>query len=301
MQVTPETLLGVVTGLSAAGVYAVSVVVYRSQKKEIRPLAISSIKMWVALLFMSLLVVIPFIGEPFAVPSDAVIFLIISVLCGAVLGDTAYLMSQERIGVSYAFPISMSFPIFTYLMTVVFLNETLMPLRFVGVVVAVSGVILIAREQDSSEEEKVAGEGFNVVGILLALSTSILYAIGAVLLQVGVVDVDPINANFVRVLAGSVAFLPAYLIASARGMPRPTGRSTKIVAVAGLFGMGIGSLLYVATVKFAGAAVTSVFGSLAPLFAVPISVIWLKEKLTTTAIIGIAVTLVGVVLVILGG
>ena len=200
MQVTPETILGVLTGLCAVGLYAVSVVVYRSQKKEIRPLAISSFKMWVALLFTTLLVAIPFIGEPFAIPPEAAINLTISVLCAAVLGDTAYLMSQERIGVSYAFPISMSFPIFTYMMTIWFLNEELLPLRFVGVIIAVLGVILIAREQDSSEDGTSIDNGVNIIGILLALSTSILYAVGAVLLQVGVVDIDPINANFLRVL-----------------------------------------------------------------------------------------------------
>ena len=64
--------------------------------------------------------------------------------------------------------------------------------------------------------------------------------------------------------------------------------------------MGLGSLLYVTTIKFVGAAVTSVIGSLSPLFALPISIIFLKESITRVALIGVAVTIVGVILVILG-
>ena len=61
-----------------------------------------------------------------------------------------------------------------------------------------------------------------------------------------------------------------------------------------------GSLLYVSTVKFVGAAVTSVIGSLSPLFALPISMIFLKERITRVAMIGVAVTIAGVILVVLG-
>jgi drug/metabolite transporter (DMT)-like permease len=61
-----------------------------------------------------------------------------------------------------------------------------------------------------------------------------------------------------------------------------------------------GSLLYVSTVKFVGAAVTSVIGSLSPLFALPISIIFLKERITRVAMIGVAVTIAGVILVVLG-
>ena len=119
MQLTPDIITGSVAMFIGSALYAVSVVVYRSQRKEISPIAISSVKMWVALGFMSVLIMIPLWGSPFGVPLDAVILLSISVLCGAVIGDTVYLSAQERIGVSYAFPIAMSFPILTYFFTII--------------------------------------------------------------------------------------------------------------------------------------------------------------------------------------
>ena len=299
MQVTPETMVGLATGLLASAIYAVSVVVYKSQSDSIRPLAISSIKMWVALAFMTALVVLPISSEPFYIPQDALAYLVVSVILGAVLGDFFYLTAQERIGVSYAFPIAMSFPIFTYLLAIAVGLEVPLLSRSVGIILAVVGVILISKEQGQNEDRSVKRK-LDKAGVGLALLVAILYAIGTILLQVGVKDISPIDGNFVRVAFGSVAFIPMFLVAKHRGMPTPPKRTVKIIAIAGLFGMGLGSLLYVSTVKFVGAAVTSVIGSLSPLFALPISIIFLKERITRVAMIGVAVTITGVILVVLG-
>jgi len=299
MQVTPEMMIGIATGLLASAIYAVSVVVYKSQSDSIRPLAISSIKMWVALAFMTALVILPISSEPFYIPQEALAYLIVSVILGAVLGDFFYLTAQERIGVSYAFPIAMSFPIFTYLLAIAIGLEEPLLSRSVGILLAVIGVILISKEQGKNEDRTVKNK-LDKVGVGLALLVAILYALGTVLLQVGVQDISPIDGNFVRVAFGSVAFIPLFLVAKHRGMPMPPRRTAKIIAVAGLFGMGLGSLLYVSTVKFVGAAVTSVIGSLSPLFALPISIIFLKERITRVVMIGVAVTIAGVILVVLG-
>ncbi|NOR39524.1 MAG: EamA family transporter [Candidatus Thorarchaeota archaeon] len=299
MQVTPEMMMGVATGLLATAIYAVSVVVYRSQSDSIRPMAISSIKMWVALAFMTALVVLPIRSEPFFIPQEALAYLILSVIFGAVLGDYFYITAQERIGVSYAFPIAMSFPIFTYLLAIAVGFEEPLLSRSAGILLTVIGVILVSKEQGHDEDHSVKRK-FDKVGVGLALLVAIFFAIGAILLQVGVEDVSPIDANFVRVAFGSVAFIPMFLIAKHRGMPTPPQRTVKIISIAGLLGMGLGSLLYVSTIKFVGAAVTSVLGSLSPLFALPISIVFLKERITRVAMLGVVATIAGVILVILG-
>lgn len=256
--------------------------------------------MWVALGFMSLMMLLPFVESPLAVPFSQFLLLSVSVLLGAVIGDTIYLISQERIGVSYAFPISMSFPILTYVLTIVFLDDTLILSRFAGIIIAVLGIAVLSREQESDSEQDESRKIRDALGIGLAVLTSVLYAVGTVVLQVGVTDVDPITANFIRVVVGSAAFVPVMGFFFAQGMPMPTKRATKYVVIAALFGMAIGSLLYVTAVKFAGAAITAVLSSTAPLFAVPVSVFILKEKMTRAAAIGTIATIIGVVLVIVG-
>ncbi|MBN2230032.1 MAG: DMT family transporter [Candidatus Thorarchaeota archaeon] len=300
MQVTPELLVGSLIGLLGSALYGFSVVVYRSQAHEIRPIAVSSIKMWVALPFMAVMVILlPGIDSIF-LPLTTVVILGISVTLGAVIGDTIYLWSQERIGVSYAFPISMSFPIITYFLTVIFLGEPPILSRLAGAIIAVIGVVLLSNEQNNHPEEGDNHHRLDLWGIFGAIMTAILYAVGTTLLQVGIEGVDPVSGSFVRVFFGSIAFIPMFAIASSQGMKLPTRKAAIRVIIAGFFGMAVGSLLYVTAVASVGATIMSVISSTAPLFAIPVSVFFLKEKLTRITVIGIFATLVGVILVVVG-
>ena len=306
MQASPELIVGSLVGLLGAALYGLSVVVYRSQSEEIKPVAISSIKMWVALPFTALMVLIlPGIDSIF-LPLTTIAILGISVTLGAVVGDTIYLWSQERIGVSYAFPIAMSFPIMTYFLTVIFLGEPPVLTRLLGAIVAVAGVILISNEQNRNQEpvEEIAGEKskrrLDLWGLAGALTTAVLYAVGTTLLQVGIEGVDVIGGSFVRIVFGSIAFVPMFAVARQKGMPWPTRRATKRVIIAGFFGMALGSILYVGAVSMVGAAIMSVIASTAPLFAIPVSVFILKEKVTPLALVGVALKRTGNFLVVIG-
>ncbi|TFG11173.1 DMT family transporter [Candidatus Thorarchaeota archaeon] len=300
MQLTPDAIIGIAAGLIGAALYALSVVIYRSKADDVRAIMVGAIKMWVALPLMAVLALVLFGSSAFSIPLETSILLALSISLGAVIGDTLYLISQERIGVSYALPIAMSFPILTHVFTIVFLGELFIPSRFLGAFVAVAGIVLLSREQARIDPDTELRGHFDALGILLAVLTSLLYAIGTTILQVGVTDVDPISGNFIRVLTGSILFIPMVILANRKGMPFPTKQTTRLIAIAGFFGMGIGSLLYVIAVKYVGAAVMSVISSSAPLFAVPVSVFYLKERITKWGIVGVTCTIIGVALVVLG-
>jgi DME family drug/metabolite transporter len=297
MQLTPELIIGSLIGLFTSFLWAISTIVYKSQSKEETPLAISSLKMWAALAFMSIIVILRFRTTPFYMPFENIIYLITSVSIGLVAGDVVYLTSQERIGVSYAFPIANIYPILTYIVAIFLVNEIIVISRLIGIIVAVTGVTLISREQ--AEKNKREGiTKFDAIGISLAFLAALSWAFGTVFLQIGVTGIDPIDANFIRMLFGSIIFVPIFLGSIKRGMHVPSRRSTKIIIAAGFLGMTVGSLLYTYTVKLIGAPISALLGSTSPLFAVPISIIFLKEKFSLRSIIGALLTVVGVILVI---
>lgn len=298
MQLAPEIILGSLIGLFTSFLWAISTNVYKSQSDEATPLAISSLKMWAALAFMSVIVILPFRTTPFYMPVDAIAFLAASVSIGIVTGDLIYLTSQERIGVSYAFPIANIYPISTYIIAVFLIGEEVILSRFVGVIITVIGVTIISREQANRKKE----EGLlkvDLLGLGLAFLAALCWSVGSVFLEIGVENVDPIDANFVRMLFGGAIFIPLVLGAVHRGMPRPTKRATKIVIAAGFLGMTVGSLLYTFTVKLIGASIAALLGATSPLFALPISVIFLKEKFNRKSILGVILTVTGVMLVVL--
>ena len=186
MQVTPDLMVGSAIGLIGSALYGLSVVVYRSQADAAGPIEVSAIKMWVALPFMVIMtLLLPGIEAAF-LPLATIWLLSLSVLFGAVIGDTIYLWSQARIGVSYAFPIAMSFPILTFFMTVGFLGESFILSRLIGVVIAVIGIILISNEQNKPQQDNETSRKLDLLGILGAILTALLYAVGTTVLQVGI-------------------------------------------------------------------------------------------------------------------
>ena len=299
MQSSTDLLIGSAIGLIAAFLWAVATNVYQSQSDEATPLAISTLKTWMSLAVMAVLVMLPFRTTPFFIPLNAIIYLAASVTIGLIIGDIAYLTSQERIGVSYAFPIAATFPISTYIIAIFVVDEVILWTRFVGIMLAVVGVILVSRAQASTSNDEENTSSLDRVGLLLSLFSALGWSVGSVLLQIGVAEVDPIDANFVRMIFGAGIIAPLFLGSVRRGMPKPTRKATKIILVAAFFGMAWGSLLYTYAVKMIGASVASVLGSISPLFALPISIFFLKEKVTFRSILGILLTVSGVILVVL--
>ena len=57
----------------------------------------------------------------------------------------------------------------------------------------------------------------------------------------------------------------------------------------------VSSVMFVAGVKHAGVAVATVLSSTAPMFAIPLAVVFLGERLSLGALVGAVVTLAGIV------
>ncbi|MHA3964635.1 MAG: DMT family transporter [Candidatus Thorarchaeota archaeon SMTZ1-45] len=298
MQISTDLLIGSAISLIAAFLWAIATNVYKSQSKEATPLAITTLKMWLSLVVMTVLVMLPFRTTPFFLPFESVVYLASSVTIGLVFGDIAFLTSQERIGVSYAFPIATTYPIATYIIAIFVVEEVVLLTRFLGIILAVAGIMLISREQASNRNNDDLKD-FDKIGIVLALVTALCWSVGSVLLQLGVANVDPTDANFVRMVFGSGILAPIFLGAIQSGMPKPSKRATKIILAAAFFGMAMGSLLYTFAVKLVGATISAVLGSVSPLFALPISIFFLKEEYSYKSILGALMTVSGVILVVL--
>jgi drug/metabolite transporter (DMT)-like permease len=288
-----DLVIGIVIGLLSSALFAIQNVLIRGQREGVNALIANSIKMWVSLPLMIVLVVIPWRYHEFLLPPHVLLPLTISVLLGGAFGDAAYLSSQERIGVSRAFPISNTYPIITYLFALFLLDDVLRVSTSLGIILAVVGVILVSRElaTGNTDEKEIP---YDWRGLALALASSIMFAFATIFMEIGVTDIDPIDANLFRMSIGSLAMVPIFTV-SYKSRTNPLSiKAVRIIAVAGFFGMGFASLLYVASIKLVGATIGAVIGSTAPLFALPISVFYLKERVTWKGILGTIATIVGI-------
>ena len=292
-----DLVFGTIIGLLSSAFFAIQNVLIGGQKENVNALVASSIKMWVALPLMIFLVILPWRVHDFLIPQLVLLPLAISVFLGGAFGDAIYLSSQERIGVSRAFPIANTYPIITYMVALLMLDEVLRISTVTGIFLAILGVVFVSRELEAEESEE-SPSTFDWKGLALALASSIMLAFATIFMEIGVTDIDPIDANLFRMMIGSIAMVPIFSVSFRRRARPLSKRAVQMVAVAGFFGMGLASLLYVASIKLVGATIGAVIGSTAPLFALPISILYLKERITWRGVLGTIFTILGIWLVV---
>jgi drug/metabolite transporter (DMT)-like permease len=163
------------------------------------------------------------------------------------------------------------------------------------------GIYLVARSGGSTGAGASGGVSSRDIsrGVLMALGTAALYGIEGVLVSLGAQDVSALVANSVRV---PVVAVVASLIAWRRGKwaqaCRLDRRTVGLLVLAGVLGWGLAGSLWVAAIQYAGPSKAAIIGSIAPLFGVPLSMLFLREKPTRYTLAGTVLTVAGIILVV---
>ncbi|NHJ14132.1 MAG: EamA family transporter [Candidatus Thorarchaeota archaeon] len=292
-------ILGVLASISTAALFAATNVVYKKLGDRISPLEIVITRSLISLPLAVVLILPPFNPDGINLTLDGFLFLAFSMVIGLVIGDLLYFESQERIGVSRAFPISASYPLLVYLLAALFLNEPVIPTRVLGAIMVILGVGLITRDQHKQAKNSIEDREKIIIGVVLALITFVAWALSDVTLQVGLVDIDPLDANFIRIIIGVVVFLPAMPHSGRDSALRTDRKLLGIVLLTGFIGFGVTLVLFTYAVAFIGATVNSVILAASPLVSTPISIAVLDEKATGHAMAGTILAFLGVILVVL--
>lgn len=293
-------VFGVLSAIAATVFFGVTNVVYLKISKEIKVIDIMFTRVWVSLP-LAFLFSAGLTGSIYIeIPLDAMAPLAVSMLLGIVIGDAMYFLSQERIGVSRAFPISMSYPLIVYLITATFLGEPVIIQRIVGAITTVTGVALIARAEhirNHTEQTRWTERDIRL-GLILAILTALAWGLSDAVFQFGLISVGAAEGNYFRMLVVSIILIPVFFMSLRGGRKLPSRRITGIALLTGLFGVGFSLIAYSYAVKYIGATVTSVVVAAAPVITAPLSVIYLGENVNTKVIIGTLLTIIGVCLVV---
>ena len=300
MQLDPY-VFGVLSALAATVFFGATNVVYLRMSKDIGVLDIMFTRIWVSLPLAYVFAVGSTGTMDFTIPTDAMIPLALSMILGIMIGDGMYFLSQERIGVSRAFPIAMSYPLLVYVLTSLFLEEPVIGQRIVGAVIAVIGVGLIARagRTENLNDGSRWKERDIRIGFALALFTALSWALSDTIFQFGLISVGAAESNFFRMLIASVILVPIFFISLKGGRKLPTKRVSGLALVTGFIGVGLSLIAFSYAVKFIGATVTAIVIASAPVFTAPLSALYLGEVVNRKVAIGTILTIIGVFLVVI--
>ncbi len=298
---TANYTIGVVTALLAALLFAITNVIYKKFDREISVIEIVATRMWIGFPLAFLLILPPFNTDGVNVTLEGFLVLTFSMAIGALLGDGCYFASQSKIGVSKAYPIVMSYPLGVYALAAIYLSEPVIISRLFGAILIIVGIAFIT--QDPQEQGNKEGESSNprvlLIGLCFATLTILFWALSDFTLQVGLIDVDPLDANFIRFAMGSLLLLPVVPFSRTRKGGLANRRLLSLILLTGIIGFGIPILLMTYSVSYIGATVMSIIMAASPLFGTPLSIIYLEEKVTRLIGLGTFFIFIGIILVII--
>lgn len=296
--------MGEAAALGSAILWALASILMGAQAGRLPALVISALRSLFAAGFLVVVAAVMLVaGRTPPPPAMQALGLAGSGVLGFGIGDTLYIGSLGRVGVSRAFPISMAvYPLLTIILAVLLLGEAVTPVMLAGTFLIIWGVYLIV----SSGQAVKAGEPMTdrrqvVAGVGLVVMAAALWALASVWLRVVSDGVEPVLAQALRLpLAGLVTAMVAAGAGYRLHPCRYSRRDLMALLVTGIIGTGVGSLLFLIAVQRAGAALTAVLSSSAPLFAMPMAALLLGERVTRRVAAGTAISIVGIWLVLLG-
>ncbi|RDE17185.1 MAG: hypothetical protein C4K48_00205 [Candidatus Thorarchaeota archaeon] len=300
MQTTSDAyLIGIILAVVATIFFSVTNVIYKRMSDDISVMDIMVSRMWVSLPVSYSFAVIAAGSYRIVIPLEAMFPLAFSMIIGIVIGDAMYFLSQERIGVTRAFPISMSYPLMVYALTAYFLGEPVIPQRVVGAFIVVAGVGLVARtaKKENSEESPRWDRQDMRIGLVLAFLTLVAWALSDSIFQFGLIGVGAAEANFFRTLFASVALVPFFILSLRNNRALPRKRTIAYATLTGLVGMSFAILAGSYAVKFLGATVASIIIASGPALTLPLSVVFLGEAANRSVLVGTLLTIIGIILV----
>ncbi len=317
--------MGEAAALVAAFTWSATSVALTSLSARTSPVALSTLRLLCGSLVL-VLVLIPSgqLGDIEAASAATLVAMLGSGFFAYAVGDTIYIKALSIIGMQKTFPITMALFIgLTVVGGIVILDEPFkwgLPAGAAFIGLGISLIVLPSRRGGTgavpsmpSAEPALAsfadlpmggqggGAGASTLGgygLLLVVAVS--WAIATLWLAAGEGELGAVAAGTLRIPAGAVGLLAFALYTQPRELAAPFANRRHLGAIvaSGVAGTAFGSLLYVYAVLEAGAARTAVLSASAPLMALPLSVMFLGERLTGRVLVGTVLCVAGIVLVV---
>jgi drug/metabolite transporter (DMT)-like permease len=232
------------------------------------------------------------------VTPTGVAWLFASVICSYGLADNLFFSSARRIGVSTALAIASTYPLWAALVGALWSGERFGPVRALGTLLCVGGVIALVRLSPTAHAE--AGTPHrDRLGILLAFATSILWAGNTVSIKHGAVGLTVWQANGIRYSIALVLLGTQVLLSRAKPpSSRPRGGWTRLLPAI-IADAVFGSIFFVYGLAHTDLSVGAPLSSQAPLLAVPFAIALGEERWNPARFAAVTATVAGIVALIL--
>lgn len=282
--------LGISAALGSAASWAVGSLLFERLGERISPLAMTLAKGGVSVVLLGLTLV--FTGYE-GVERQPLLLLILSGLLGIALGDTFFFEALQDLGAHALVLLLMLGQVLTVVLAVLFLGETPTLSAWLGIVLVVLGIGIVLSAKLSGEKQ-----ALGLRGIAFGLLSVLCMSVSLIIAKKGLESISAIQATFIRMLSGTLGMLLFGTVTRRLGrwaMPfkDPNLACLFLVSVCVVtFG---GFWLSLVAIKYVDVSIANTLNSTEPLFILPLTAIFLKEKIAFRAVVGTFITTVGIV------
>jgi drug/metabolite transporter (DMT)-like permease len=213
-------------------------------------------------------------------------------LTGVVLFNLFFMYGLARVPASRGSLIMALNPAVTLLGAAVFLHERLTRRKVLGIALALFGVVIVLGHGNPLNLFR----GSVGVGEIVLFGCPLAWAANTLIAKRMLPDLSAIAATTWSALIGTAVFAAIVAVTGDLGVPQVSLRAWGAIVFLGLFGTALALVLFYAGVRAIGAARTSVFINLVPVFAVALGVLLLGEPLEGSMVAGGALVIAGIFL-----
>ncbi len=297
--------VGEIAALLTAVCWSFNSVVFTMAGKRVGAVTVNALRLWIAVPALFLLHWALFGSPfPFEIEWPRFLYLGISGVIGFVIGDAMLFESFLLIGPRLAMLLALLVPVFSTLLAWLWLGEALRALEIFSMLVTIGGVAWVVAERSAPDTgPALATRRKSRLGIWLAVGGAAGQAVGLLFSRMGLTGgYSAISATNVRV---SVAGMAMVLIGLFQGKlcTRLAGlkdrKALLEISAGALTGPVLGVTLSLVAIAHTHIGVASTLMSLTPVLLLPVSHFLFKERITSRAIVGTLVALLGVVMLFL--
>ncbi len=285
---------GELAALGAACLWALSAVIYAHLGQKIPPLLLNLSKGVIAIALIAFTLILQGDYFPTAINAITLTILLLSGVVGIGLGDTFYFEALNNLGARRTLLVQALAPPLAALIALIFLHESLSLKAWVGILLTVLGVAWVI-----SERVPATGKAVNLLrGISFALLSAIGQAGGAVLSRAALAEttISPLWSTLLRLVGGVsilLLWMPFKQPLNLWFKPLQSKQLLGIIAVTAVFSTYLGIWLQQTAIKYTATGIAQALLSTSPLFVLPIA-LWMGEKVTFRAVLGVIVAITGI-------
>jgi len=291
--------LGEIAALLTSLAFSVTSSMFTLAGRQVGSVVVNRMRLILAVILLSLTHLFLFGSlAPWDADPQRWLWLSLSGITGLVFGDAFLFQAFVWIGPRLSMLMMSLAPVISTIIAWVFMDEYLSALQILGIGLTLGGIAWVVLERNGKQENR---DRNYARGILFGLGAALGQSLGLVLAKNGLYgDFSPISANLIRMLT---AMLVLWIItifqrkAGATFQIINTNRRALIFLSAGVIaGPFLGVSLSLLAVQKIALGVASTLMALPPVFLLPISYFFFKERFGWGAIAGTFVAITGTAL-----